>query len=86
MLGFYPILTGEKIRASTGQSPMVRNYVLSFEDAQIFLEKIKDMVEFLLPRFISEGKSYVGIAIAAPVANMERSYGRRSIKMVKIGK
>ena len=28
-----------------------------------FLEKIKDMVEFLLPRFISEGKSYVGIAI-----------------------
>ena len=53
----------EELRASTGQSPMVRNYVLSFEDAQIFLEKIKDMVEFLLPRFISEGKSYVGIAI-----------------------
>ena len=53
----------EELRASTGQSPMVRNYVLSFEDAQIFLNKIKDMVEFLLPRFISEGKSYVGIAI-----------------------
>ena len=49
---------------------MVRNYVLSFEDAQIFLEKIKDMVEFLLPRFISEGKSYVGIAMAAPAANI----------------
>lgn len=53
----------EELRASTGQSPMVRNYVLSFEDAQVFLSKIKDMVEFLLPRFISEGKSYVGIAI-----------------------
>jgi len=53
----------EELRASTGQSPMVRNYVLSFEDAQVFLNKIKDMVEFLLPRFISEGKSYVGIAI-----------------------
>jgi len=53
----------EELRASTGQSPMVRNYVLSFEDAQIFLEKIKDMIDFLLPRFISEGKSYVGIAI-----------------------
>ena len=52
----------EELRASTGQSPMVRNYVLSFEDAQVFLNKIKDMVEFLLPRFISEGKSYVGIA------------------------
>ena len=53
----------EELRASTGQSAMVRNYVLSFEDAQIFLEKIKDMIDFLLPRFISEGKSYVGIAI-----------------------
>tara|TARA_B100000073_G_scaffold19780_1_gene15749 strand:- start:635 stop:1522 length:888 start_codon:yes stop_codon:yes gene_type:complete len=53
----------EELRASTGQSPMVRNYVLSFEDAQIFLNKIKDMIEFLLPRFSSEGKSYVGIAI-----------------------
>ena len=53
----------EELRASTGQSPMVRSYVLSFEDAQLFLEKIKDLVQFLLPRFISEGKSYVGIAI-----------------------
>ena len=53
----------EELRASTGESPMVRNYGLSFEDAQVFLNKIKDMVEFLLTRFISEGKSYVGIAI-----------------------
>ena len=34
----------EELRASTGQSPMVRNYVLSFEDAQVFLNKVKDMV------------------------------------------
>ena len=52
-----------ELRDSTGQAPMVRNYVLSFEDAQIFLEKTKDMIDFLLPRFTSEGKSYVGIAI-----------------------
>lgn len=37
--------------------------MLSFEDAQTFLNKIKDMIDFLLPRFTSEGKSYVGIAI-----------------------
>ena len=42
---------------------MVRNYVFAFEDAQTFLNKIKDMIDFLLPRFTSEGKSYVGIAI-----------------------
>ena len=28
-----------------------------------FLKKTKDMIDFLLPRFTSEGKSYVGIAI-----------------------
>ena len=39
----------EELRPSTGQSPMVRNYVLSFEDAQVFLNKVKDMIEFLLP-------------------------------------
>ena len=53
----------DELRESTGQATMVRNYVLSFEDAQIFLEKAKDMIDFLLPRFTSEGKSYVGIAI-----------------------
>ena len=53
----------EELRSSTGQSPMVWNYVLSFEDAEIFLEKTKDLINFLLPRFTSEGKSYVGIAI-----------------------
>ena len=53
----------DELRDSTGQAPMVRNYVLSFEDAQIFLDKTKDMIDFLLPRFTSEGKSYVGIAI-----------------------
>ena len=53
----------DELRDSTGQAPMVRNYVLSFEDAQTFLDKTKDMIDFLLPRFTSEGKSYVGIAI-----------------------
>ena len=32
-------------------------------ETKIFLDKAKDLVEFLLPRFTSEGKSYVGIAI-----------------------
>ena len=53
----------EELRASTGKAPMVRNYVLSYEDALIFLEKAKDMIAFLMPRFASEGKAYVGIAI-----------------------
>ena len=53
----------EELRGSTGKAPMVRNYVLSYEDALIFLDKAKDMISFLMPRFASEGKAYVGIAI-----------------------
>ena len=53
----------EELRASTGKAPMVRNYVLSFEDALMFLDKTKEMISFLMPRFASEGKAYVAIAI-----------------------
>lgn len=53
----------EELRASTGKAPMVRNYVLSFEDALMFLDKTKEMISFLMPRFASEGKAYVAIAV-----------------------
>jgi UPF0042 nucleotide-binding protein len=37
--------------------------VFGFEEANAFLAKIEDMLEFLIPRFQSEGKSYLSIAI-----------------------
>ena len=45
----------EELRSSTGQSPMVRNYVLSFEDAQVFLDKAKDLGIKALAKLISYG-------------------------------
>ena len=41
----------------------MQDYVLSFSDAQIFLDKLKDMLEFLLPGYVSEGKHQLVVAI-----------------------
>lgn len=53
----------EELRAQTGNDKPVADYVMAQPDAVPFLEKIDDMVTFLLPRFEHEGKTYVTIAI-----------------------
>jgi UPF0042 nucleotide-binding protein len=52
-----------ELRAKVGLDPKVRDYVLGSQDAQPFLDKIWDLLEFLLPRFVAEGKSYLNLAI-----------------------
>ena len=52
-----------ELREHIGTDPIVRDYVLDSEDAQEFLTKVTDLLAFLLPRFESEGKSYVTIGI-----------------------
>lgn len=53
----------EHLRPQSGQDEAVRNYVLSSPEALEFLEKLRALVEFCLPRFEAEGKSYVTIGI-----------------------
>ena len=53
----------EELRAQTGNDKPVADYVMAQPDTEPFLEKIDDMVTFLLPRFEHEGKTYVTIAI-----------------------
>lgn len=52
-----------ELRPLTGADPMVSDYVLDSEDAVSFLEKVTDLITFLIPRFQGEGKSYVTIGI-----------------------
>ena len=53
----------ETLRQKTGLDADVRDYVLESEDAQTFLTKLTDMVDFLIPRYENEGKSQLVIAI-----------------------
>ena len=52
-----------ELRARLGTDPEVRDFVLSQPDAQAFLDRLYDFGGFLLPRYKTEGKSYLTIAI-----------------------
>jgi UPF0042 nucleotide-binding protein len=52
-----------ELRPETGLGDPVREYVFSHVEATEFLDKVTDMLDFLIPLYESEGKSYLTIAI-----------------------
>lgn len=46
----------------SGRHPSVARYIRSFPQTQEFLEKITQLLTYLLPHYIREGKSYLTIA------------------------
>jgi UPF0042 nucleotide-binding protein len=52
-----------EFRKLTGKHPKVAKYVRQFPQTKEFLEKATDMLTFLLPHYIKEGKSYLTVAI-----------------------
>jgi len=53
----------ENLKELTGRSQKVRGFVLESTETKEYLKKIFQMLEFLMPRFISEGKSNLTISI-----------------------
>jgi UPF0042 nucleotide-binding protein len=51
------------LRPLSGLDAPVRDYVLAIEDARTFLEKAGALLEFCVPRYEREGKSYLTIGI-----------------------
>ncbi|HEY0839145.1 MAG TPA: RNase adapter RapZ [Vulgatibacter sp.] len=51
------------MRERTGREADVAAYVLERDEAKTFLAKVQDMVQFLLPHYRREGKSYLTVAI-----------------------
>ncbi len=51
------------LRHQTGRDAPVRDYVFSFRETNEFMEKLKDMLAYLLPRYREEGKMVLVIAI-----------------------
>lgn len=52
-----------ELRNKTGLEKEVQDYVLAHAEAHEFLEKIEDMVSFLMPKYHHEGKAYITVAI-----------------------
>lgn len=51
-----------ELKHKTGLDREVRDYVMKYEQSQILQDKLFDMIEFLIPHYVSEGKSRLVIA------------------------
>jgi len=51
-----------EFRKKTGQDPKVAAYVRGFPQTVEFLTRVTDLMLYLLPHYIEEGKSYLTVA------------------------
>lgn len=52
-----------ELRPLTGLDDRVSDYVFSFEEADIFLAKVSDILDFVIPQYETEGKAYLTIGV-----------------------
>jgi len=50
-----------ELRALTGNDSSIVDYVMSAEEAHTFVDKVSDLIEFLIPQYIREGKNQLVI-------------------------
>lgn len=53
----------EELKCLTGNDKAVQDYVMGFPEAEIFLDKLTDLVQFLIANYIKEGKYQLIIGI-----------------------
>ncbi len=53
----------KELRDHTGLETCVRDYVMEFPESEQFLEKLSDMMLYLIPQYVKEGKSQLVIGI-----------------------
>ena len=52
-----------ELKQMTGNDKAIQDYVMGFKAARDFLAKIDDLIKFLLPNYVQEGKNSLVIAI-----------------------
>lgn len=53
----------DELKHKTGNDKEVQDYVMGFQEAHVFIDKLADMVEFLIPNYSKEGKYQLVIGI-----------------------
>ncbi|HWF65679.1 MAG TPA: RNase adapter RapZ [Acidobacteriaceae bacterium] len=51
-----------EFRPLTGQDPRLVRYINKFPETKEFIQKVHDLLLFLLPHYMQEGKSYLSVA------------------------
>lgn len=53
----------DELKPKTGNDKEVQDYVMSFSESEEFMKKLIDMIQFLIPNYVKEGKYRLVIAI-----------------------
>ena len=53
----------DQLKHKTGNDREVQDYVMSFPEAGNFMEKLVDMIRFLIPNYVKEGKYSLVVAV-----------------------
>lgn len=53
----------DELKAKSGNDQEVQDYVMGFEVAGRFLDKLEDMLKFLIPNYVLEGKNQLIISV-----------------------
>jgi UPF0042 nucleotide-binding protein len=53
----------EGLKALSGLDPKVKEFVLEKEETRQFLSRFGELLDFLLPNYVREGKSYLTVAV-----------------------
>lgn len=53
----------KELKNKSGNDKEVYDYVMKFEDSKLFVDKIIDLLEFLIPRYEKEGKTNIVVGI-----------------------
>ena len=53
----------DTLKILTGNDEEVSDYVMSFHESTVFLSKLVDMLDFLIPNYVKEGKNQLVIGI-----------------------
>ena len=53
----------EELKELNGTNDEIQKFVMDFEDSKIFLNKVIDLLEFLIPKYKTEGKTMLTIGV-----------------------
>lgn len=53
----------DQLKEKTGNDEEVQKYVMGFEEAEVFMQKLVELINFLLPNYVKEGKYSLVIAV-----------------------
>ena len=53
----------EELRPKTGNDMEIRDFVMNNDKAKMFRDKLVDMVEFLVPNYVAEGKTQLVVGV-----------------------